>query len=417
MIRLFLLLAALLLSVMAALWFHHQGGYVMINAGRTTVETSLFLAVAVTLVAALLAYFLLRFLLRLVRTPDSLRRWWHQRRRGGARDRLVRGLLRIMEGRYAEAERSLSRSARSADVPLLHYLCAAFAAHGLGASARRDEYLALADRSDSQARLAVGLVQARFSLEDQQWETAFASLTYLNEKWPRQTRVRELLARVCEPLGEWDRLLSLLPGLRREGHMDEATLARLERVAAIGSLRAAARQDESALTQAWNRLPRSANNDMEVALCYIDCRMQFSTADAEAERLLRQGLHREWRSDWVDRYGRLELADSNGSLRQVESWLKQRPEDAALLLAAGRLAIANGLWGRARSYLEAAVSREPSGEACYLLGSMQERLGESDQALASYRRAAELGAAFHPPVGLRQLRRPLPDMSQAETAG
>lgn len=412
MIRLFLLLAALLLSVIGALWFNHQGGYVMVNVGQTTLETSLFLAVAVTVVAALLGYFLLRTLIRLVRTPDSVRQWWRRRRLGGARDRLVRGLLRIMEGRYADAERSLARSAPKSDVPLLHYLCAAFAAHGLGATARRDDYLAKADRSDSQARLAVGLVQARFSLEDEQWETAFASLTYLNDKWPRQAQVRELLARVCEPLGEWDRLLALLPALRREGRMDEATLARLERTAAIGSLRNAARQDESALTKAWNSLPRSANNDREVALCYVDCRMQFSTADAEAERILRQGLHREWGSEWVDRYGRLELADASAPLRQVESWLKQRPEDAALLLAAGRLAISNGLWGRARSYLEAAVSREPSGEACYLLGSMQERLGETDKALTSYRRASELGAAFHPPAGLRQLRKPLPNMAE-----
>ncbi len=400
MIRLFGLLVVLLLSAAAALWFHEQAGYVLVSVGDITLETSLFLAAGAAIVAVLLGYFLVRMLVRVVRTPGSMRGWWRRRRRIRAQQRLIRGLVRMAEGRYADAERALVNSAVHADMPMLHYLCAAWSAHRSGAARRRDHYLALADRQDPEARLAIGLVQAQLYLEDEQWETAFATLNYLDEKYPRQPRVLELLCRACVPLGEWDRLLTMLPALKRLGTLEKGYVADLEQRAARGSLLAAARNDEAALERAWNRLPRSASSNPAVILTYVDARMQFNPGDPVAEKLLRNGLRHAWRPSWVERYGRLDMKDPGPPFAIVEAWLKERPEDAALLLAAGRLAIANGLWGRARSYLEAAVAREPTGEACYLLACLQQRLGESDSASENFRLAAELGGGFRRPNNL-----------------
>lgn len=412
MIKLFVLLGVLLLSAIAALWFHEQAGYVLVNIGDLTFETSLFLALGVTIVGVLLVYFLIRMLMRLVHTPGNLRGWWRRRRRGRVRQRLVRGMVQMAEGQYGDAERALINGVPHAETPVLHYLGAAWSAHRAGATRRRDHYLALADKADPKARMAIGLVQAQLCIEHEQWETAFATLNYLNEQWPKQPRVLELLARSCVPLGEWDRLLSILPTMRRQGVLDSEQRADLERRAAKGSLLAAARQGEQSLSQAWARLPRSATSDPGVILTYVDARMQLSPGDPEAEKLLRTGLRQSWHPGWIERYGRLQMRDPSKPFAVVEAWLKERPQDAVLLLAAGRLAIANSLWGRARAYLEAAVAREPTGEAYYLLACLQERLGETEEAVVGYRRAAELGGNFQSPTNLQKLLQPPADTEE-----
>lgn len=408
MVSLFLLLGILLLSAAAALWFHEQAGYVLISAGDLTVETSLFLAIGIAVVAVLAGYFLLRLVVRVIRTPGNLRGWWRRRRGSKARERLVRGLVKLAEGQYADAERALVNAVPHADTPMLYYLSAAWAAHRAGAPRRRDHYLTLADKADPRSRMAIGLVQAQLYMEDGQWETAFATLNYLQEQWPRQRRVLELLARTCIPLGEWDRLLGVLPALRRHGSLPDEELRDMERRAAHGSLLNAARRGREALEQAWARLPRSAGTDPDVILTYVDARMELDSGDPVAERLLRTGLRQVWRPEWVDRYGRLEMKNPAPPFAVVEAWLKERPQDAALLLAGGRLAVANELWGRARAYLEAAVAREPTGEACFLLACLHERLGDETEAAGHYRRAAELGGGFRRPPNLGSLRTPAP---------
>ncbi len=62
-------------------------------------------------------------------------------------------------------------------------------------------------------------------------------------------------------------------------------------------------------------------------------------------------------------------ADAAKQLKQVETWLKSYPDDAALLLAAARLSMANELWGKARSYLESSLALAPTADAYALYGS------------------------------------------------
>ena len=48
------------------------------------------------------------------------------------------------------------------------------------------------------------------------------------------------------------------------------------------------------------------------------------------------------------------------SIERAESWLKQHPDDAALLLTLGRLCAQQELWGKAQSYLDASIAVEPT---------------------------------------------------------
>ncbi|WP_290651258.1 heme biosynthesis HemY N-terminal domain-containing protein [Aquisalimonas sp.] len=402
--RLFLLLLVLFASALVALWFHEQSGYVLISVGALTMETSLFLAIGALFAAFLALLLLLGTLRRVGGMPRGVRNWVAVRRIGRSRDRLVRGLARLAEGDYQQAERSLIRAVDDSETPVLHYLSAAWAAHRVGAGGRRDSYLALADKADPNARLAIGLLQAQLYLEDEQWETAFATLNLLQERYPRHPRVLHMLARACEVLGEWERLLDLTPRLRRHTSMDSARLSALQQAAATGVLEQAARQSRDALDRAWDRFPKALQEDPVVLLAYVDGILAFSPGSEKVEKRLRLALRKQWDSRYVDRYGRLQMDDPERPFNVAEAWLREHPEDPSLLLAVGRLAIRSRLWGRARSYLEACVARQPSAEACYLLADLLEHLGERDAARRAYRRAAEQAGGFRPMPELEHVR-------------
>ena len=57
--------------------------------------------------------------------------------------------------------------------------------------------------------------------------------------------------------------------------------------------------------------------------------------------------------------------DVRGRTAKAEKWLKRHPEDAQLLMTLGRLCREQQLWGKAESYLEAALAVEP-GRAPHL---------------------------------------------------
>lgn len=411
--RLFLFLLVLFASAVIALWFHEQAGYVLISAGDLTMETSLFFAVGVLVVVVVALLLVTGIVRRVGAMPRGMRRWLADRRAGRSRDQLVRGLARLAEGDYQEAERLLIRAVDRSETSVLHYLSAAWAAHRAGADGRRDSYLAMADKADPDAQLAIGLLQAQLYLEDEQWETAFATLNLLQERYPRNPRVLEMLARACEVLGEAERLLDLLPRLRRHADMDSERLNALALTAATGVLEQARRRGREALERAWEKLPRALQEDPEVLLAYVDGMLELAPGSEQLEKRLRLALRKDWDTRIIERYGRLEMDDPERAFNLAEGWLREHPEDPALLLAVGRLAIRSSLWGRARSYLEASVSRQPSAEAFYLLADLLEHLGERDAARRAYRRAAEHAGGFRALPELDGVRRQEPAVAES----
>ena len=77
-------------------------------------------------------------------------------------------------------------------------------------------------------------------------------------------------------------------------------------------------------------------------------------------------------------------------LLRVESWLKQRPDDAELLLTAARLCVRNQLWGKARSYFESSIALQPSAAAWHDLGQLLVQMGEDEDASAAFQKGLTL---------------------------
>ncbi len=85
-------------------------------------------------------------------------------------------------------------------------------------------------------------------------------------------------------------------------------------------------------------------------------------------------------------YGEINSSDGIEQLRHAEDWLAGHPGDADLLLTIGELCVRNGLWGKARSYLEELIQKAPTPLAHRLLAETLEQLGEREAALRAHRR-------------------------------
>lgn len=403
--KLFLSLIVLLIAVFAALWFREQGGYVFVSVAGWNLEMSLILFVGIVLLVAIAFYAGIGLLRGLWGAPSQVRGWWGERKRGKARRHLISGLIRLAEGRSDEAERLLLKDADRSDAPLLHYLGAAVGAQRRGSYDDRDRYLGQADRTSRRARLAVGLIQAQLQIEAGQWEQALASLNYLQERAPQNPRVLALLMKVCLRLDDWTRLGELLPDLRRHEVIGRDRARELEIEVARRRLQRAQREGSDALDRVWSALARGTREQPEVVLAYAEALNALSRGD-EAEKLLRGRLQKDWDERLIACYGRLEPAHPEPAYAQTEKWLKGRPEDPALLEAAGRLAIRSRLWGRAQDYLQAAVARRPRPETYRLLGELHNALGEDDAGREDYYRALTLATGGIRPKELDQVEPP-----------
>jgi HemY protein len=397
--KLFVALILLLASVAAALWLREHDGFVIVQVGRWSVQVSLIIFLAALLILWLVIEGVLALFRRARRTPRQLRHWLGERRHQRAQHDLLSGLSQVAEGRYLDAERTLLSHVRSADVPVLHHLIAAVAAQRRGAWETRDEHLAAADRSTPGADVAVGLLQAQLQVEAEQWEQALATLNWLRDRAPRNRRAVGLLAQCLLALGDYDRLWEMLPDLRRRGTLPQPRLLELERRVVSERFTAAAVAGGAELKALWRYLDREQRREPELRALYAEALIDAGR-EGEAERELLGWLRHRWDDRLVAVWGRLGSVNGERVFAQTERWLKERPQDVRLLEAAGRQAMTAELWGRARSYLEAAAARSSRAELQLLLAELYERIGEPERARQAYRRVLglEAGRSALPPV-------------------
>ncbi len=210
---------------------------------------------------------------------------------------------------------------------------------------------------------------AHNQLQKGQWADALQALQSLQAQAPRHPLVVQGLLRAHEGLGHWRPLIDLLPSARKARALDAAALDAMERQAWRWRIEA----DDGLL--AWRQVPKPLKHDP--ALILAAAQKMHATGDgAGAEQLLRESLNRTWRDDLLRLYGRLRSPTPEKQQARVESWLKKRPDDGELLLAAGRLALMNADWPKARVYLEASLRSNPKPAAQAELGRLLSALGE-----------------------------------------
>jgi HemY protein len=387
-----LVILTLAVGSVAAHFLLQDNGYVLINFRGYAIEMS----VPVLAFVLVLFYLALRLLVRIWRAPRALGEAAGRARERRSGKKATAGMIALSQGRLAKGERLLTRAAAESPAPLLNYLAAARAAQMQGDRERRDSWLRMAYEVDEAAVNAVLLTQAELQLADGDSEQALASLSRLLESEPKHPQALRLLAELRHAEQNWLALADLLPRLRKLANVSAKQLE-LWNIDTYAGLLNGADIDRAAIDTYWQAMPRAMRKKRSLVRARVRALVRVNAID-EAEKEIRRGLGNDWDEELVALYGELELGDSARQLSTLEGWLRQRPEEPTLLLAAGRACINNKLWGKARSYLESSLAAKPTPMAYNVLGQLMLQLGDNNAATDAFRKGLTLGYAGSPDI-------------------
>lgn len=371
---LLLLVVAVVLGGLIGTLVVRDPGYVLVSYADMALETSLWFALFLLAGAYLAVRLVVWVVVRSATGSGRMGSWLRQRKDRQSQQRTVRGLLLMAEGQWAEARKVLVSSAREAGTPLINFLNAARAAHEMGDTEGRDELLRRAHESTPGSRFAVGLTQAELQMNGGQWEQSLATLLQLKHTSPSHPQVLGMVCRVYQELGDWQALIELLPEVKKRRIFDDADLAALTRRAWCHRFM----QPGPSAEAAWRSLPRELKREPEVAAACVRALSAAGQAD-EAEAVLRATLKLSWNDTLVDLFGSITSSEPARQLVEAERWLKERPNDPALLLALGRICLMNGEWVKAREYLETSLRLRRSPEVYGELGRLCVAMGDSER--------------------------------------
>ncbi|MFO6424465.1 heme biosynthesis HemY N-terminal domain-containing protein [Motilimonas sp. KMU-193] len=347
-------------------------GYVLIAMGNYTIETS----VTKAIILGILFYLLLLGIEWLfLKTMGISRRsfdWLRGRNSRKARKNTYAGMLALAEGDYKNAERLTAISASHSDTPLLNYLAAAEAAQEQGNEAKRDNYLKQAQENSNNA-FAVGLTQAKLQIKQGQLEQAHATLTQLHNKQPKHKKVLELLCEVYQTLGEWQKLIDILPVLRKAQLFSVEQGDQLELRAYAGVFGQIAKQEGShGLQVYWNKLARKLKAEPSL-IDAIAAQLMSLNDHPAATIILLNAIKKAAPERLLNRIKLLELDNYQDVLNSLETAHKKQPSSAAIESA---LAQCYQKMQQPQPAIEAyqrAIAIQPNANDYYQLGLLLEQ--------------------------------------------
>ena len=371
----------LLLLVVAAAaafgwhWIAADPGYISIRLRGWHVETS----VVAAIVILLLVWALIGLAWRLLRWPFGAVARRHRR---VSRLRLGQGLVALYEGRHADAERALGRAARHSPQRTLALLASADAARRRG----DDQHaLALLDEAGQEAPQAARVLRALTLRGAGRADEAMRLLAPEAEARKLPPAGWREYAEAALMAGEPVRARAALDPLRKGGVLDGRVYADLERRVLRADLEAA--PDAENLGATWRGLSRAQRNDPELIVAYAR-RAAATGAGLAAMDEIEAALRRHWDPSLLDAYAGLSGEHAEQRLRQAEGWLTAHSEDPFLLVALGRLCVQQRLWGKARGYLDRALSIDPGAPGAWrALGDAALGEGDATRAAECYQHA------------------------------
>ena len=381
--RLLWLLLAAAGGVLVASFIAGQPGYLLLAWGDWRIEIrSLLLALALALLLFCVLYGVLGSAARARQALWRRRLRRQLRRRAQSETDLTAGVLALLDGRYAQAQKLLERSRRAAAAPALHALALAHLAQQRGDANRREREFAAARAAAPEALTAIARLQAQAQLDAGDNGAAMATLKALPDH--DSPRVLELESRLARQRHDWQTLNDLIPRLRRAGILEAAEAARQE-----GEIACARLADSEVPDLLWPQLSRRLRRDATVQLTYALALRRVDRHDA-AQALLADLLRDAWRADAIDAFGRYGGSEPEPQLALAERWLAAHPDDPALLLALGRLARRARLWAKARAYFDSKLLLAPTAEAHLELAQLLENMDQAAAAAEHYRAGLRL---------------------------
>lgn len=379
-------------AVALALVLRDHNGNVLILVQPWRIELSLTFAVLILVAAFLILHFALRMLGWVAQGPDRFRSWRSLRAQRRDHNLLESGWVNILEGRYEQAEKELSKllgKTRSHTSKVVAALASARAAHHLGDRTRRDEALNTARtsaRDDPRLKEAVAIVMAEMLLDDERPEDALLLLQPLQDASSRYFHATRLLLRAHQQLGNHDRVYELTRLLLRRGaiephearqYLESSGGARLDQAGADG------------FKPVWGDF--KSDEKTLPGLAIVAARVQTAAGNHdEAARILENAINANMDAGLLAAYALCPDEQVKRRLNKAEGWLKLHPDNPSLLATLGSLCITGKLWGQAERYLLQSKRLRSDVRIHALLGNLYDGLGRHAEARRHWRLASDV---------------------------
>lgn len=374
--------AAAVALVLAA---RYNNGYVLVVLPPWRIELSFNFAALLAVAASAGLYVAVRAVTIAITMPARVREFRKRRDAARARENFNDALINFFEGRFGRAEKAAAAALKAGESRALSAVLAARAAHGMRAFSARDDYLARAASPNPDENSMRLIAQVEMLLDERRYHDALDVLRQLPEK---HTAALRLELRAQQMAKNWDRVLALIPQLEKRKVFERPVVAQLRRQAIIESLKHKA-LDIKSLREYWDRLPEEEKSESRIAAAATSCFVELGGCD-DARRIIEQSVERVWDQGLIALYSECLGSDVRQRLERAEKWLELHRKDAVLLLTLGRLCAHQGLWGKARSYLDASLSIESTHSAHLELARLLEREGRVEQAAAHYQKALDV---------------------------
>src|SRR5690554_5319379 len=219
-------LVVFIAAVALALILRDHNGNVLIMVQPWRIELSMTFAVIILIAIFVFMYVALRIIAWVTHGPERIRSWRSTRAQRRDHNLLESGWVNILEGRYEQADKDLTRllgKTRSHTSKVVAGLASARAAHHLGDSHRRDDALEqarISARNDTRLKEAVAIVTAEMLLDDNRPDEALILLQPLQDASSRYFHTTRMLLRARQQLGNHDQVYELARLLLRRGAID-----------------------------------------------------------------------------------------------------------------------------------------------------------------------------------------------------
>jgi HemY protein len=384
------------LAVLVGLAATVNDGYAILYLPPWRIEFSFNLLIVSTIALIAVTYGVLRLISLAVGLPAEVRRFQRQKQLKLARHALREAGIAFFEGRFQKAERAAVKSLDTEHSPENHALALLIAARSASAMHdfdKRDEYLGRLDALPESLQLARHMQEADLRLEAKDPLGALAAIERARSISPNLTNALRLELKVRLQQKQPEAVLALTEKLLKAEAI-EAEQARRYRLAAYSQqLDTLINGQEIA---DWLRKIPEAERTNPILVSRIVAKLTESGDADRAAELLAQTLANEEQATAELTRELAQLAEKLSETRRLallksgEEWLKQRPRDHLLLLALGRLAMCQQLWGKAQNYLEASLSIQPTLIAHAELVRLFQAIGKEELAAQHYRDSLEL---------------------------
>ncbi|NYT57521.1 heme biosynthesis protein HemY [Alcaligenaceae bacterium] len=389
-------LIVLAAAVGLALVLREHSGNVLIVAQPWRIELSLTLAVLLVLASFIILYCLLRVLAWIGVRPERFRSWRSLRSQKREHELLENGWINVLEGRYADGEKDLSKllaRTKSKGRKVLAGLTSARAAHHMGEFGRRDEALAqarLSAQDNPRLSEATATVAAEMYLDQNRPQDALVLLQPLQDASTRYFHATRLLLRAHRQLRNHDRVFELTRLLSRRGVLEKSEAVQLIETSAAARLRAGGQKEFKAI---WGDLKADERALPDVALAAANIQADQGNID-EASKILEAGLAARMDARLLNAYSQCPPEHVARRLSKAEVWLKSHPDDSALLAALGNLCLTGELWGQGERYLLRSMKIRSDMRIHALLGNLYDRLGRAADAMKHWRLASSVAGVL-----------------------